>query len=288
MKGNNMANKSSWASVRHALLGLLLAACGGAVGASSVGGESHFLRHCGDGCGSGLDCIADLCTRGCVVAQDSCGDLDEAATCTADSIEPGAIAVCDAPCASNAACSSLGADFTCQSGFCREEPPSLPGGSAGATQGGSAGASPGGSAGASQSGAAGAPMTPAPGGAGPGPVWTPPSRCQQAFDIGPCDASIPVFAYDNGRCEPKTYGGCEGNDNRFSTIEECISVCEGAPTVNACPEGRVRQQICIACGPAGGCGVSLDACAQPCQGQSQCASGSFSCASGVCQADHCI
>lgn len=283
MKGNKMANRSNWVSFRHALLGLCLAACGGAVGASTVGGESHFLRHCGDGCGPGLDCIADLCTRGCVVAQDSCSDLAKGATCTDESVEPGAIAVCDAPCTNNAACGALGADFSCQGGFCREAPPSPPNGSAGAPPSGSAGAPP------ASAGAPPDPTGPATGGAGPGPTWTPPSRCQQAFDGGTCEAAIPVFAYDGEHCVPKTYGGCDGNDNRFYTIEECLSVCEGAPTVNPCPEGRVRKSICISCGPAGGCGETLDACAKPCELQEECTgTPTLGCADGVCQAYGCI
>lgn len=280
MKGNKMANKSNWVSLRHALLGFLLLACGGAMGVSTVGGESHFLRHCGDGCGPGLDCVADLCTRGCVVAQDSCSDLDQGATCTAASIEPGAIAVCDAACTNDAACSSLGADFSCQGGFCREAPPSVPNG--GASSGGS---TPGGST-STPGGSAGMPAT-QPDTGGAGPDWTPPERCLQAFDAGTCEAAIAVFAYEDGGCVPKTYGGCDGNDNRFYTIEACLAVCEGVPGANACPEGRVRRSICIGCGPAGGCGETIDACAQPCELQEDC-TGTLSCSDGVCQAEHCI
>lgn len=282
MKGKKMANKSNWASLRHALLGFLLVACGGAVGVSTVGGESHFLRHCGDGCGPGLDCIADICTRSCIVAQDSCADLAKDAACTAASIEPGAIAVCDAACTSDAACKTLGDDFSCQAGFCREEP-SVQGGGAGghSVPGGS-----GGSGGSTFDPSAGAP--PVTGGANTVPDWSPPSRCLQPFDEGICDALFPVFAFEDGQCVPRTYGGCEGNDNRFSTIEECISVCQGAPSVNECPDGRIRKTICIACGPAGGCAQTLDACARPCELQEEC-SGRFvsGCFDGVCQTYGC-
>ena len=40
----------------------LLGACGGVVGKPTAGGESHFLRHCFEGCGS-LDCSVRSCWR---------------------------------------------------------------------------------------------------------------------------------------------------------------------------------------------------------------------------------
>jgi hypothetical protein len=97
-----------------------------------------------------------------------------------------------------------------------------------------------------------------------------------------------MFAFEDGHCVPKTYGGCDGNDNRFYTIEECFSVCEGMPSVKPCPEGRIRKSICIGCGPAGGCSDVLDACALPCELQEEC-SGSLmlSCGDGVCQTYGC-
>ena len=95
---------------------------------------------------------------------------------------------------------------------------------------------------------------------------------------------MPTYAFEDGGCVPKTYGGCEGNDNRFTTIEECISVCEGAPKYNECPDGRIRQTICIACGPAGGCAQTLDACAKPCEVKEDCTGRpTLVCGEGVCQ-----
>jgi hypothetical protein len=58
-------------------------------------------------------------------------------------------------------------------------------------------------------------------------VFTPPARCALPFDPGPCEAAIRVFAFVNGQCAEKTYGGCQGNANRFSSLAECVSVCEG-------------------------------------------------------------
>jgi Kunitz/Bovine pancreatic trypsin inhibitor domain len=127
------------------------------------------------------------------------------------------------------------------------------------------------------------------GSAGAGPVWMPPERCQQAFDQGPCDANFSVFAYIDGSCLEVAYGGCEGNDNRFYELEECLAVCEGRPSVMPCPEGRVRHSICIECGPAGGCGRTIDACAVECLMDEDCNGGPLmGCADGVCQTRGCI
>ncbi|CBY07598.1 unnamed protein product [Oikopleura dioica] len=53
------------------------------------------------------------------------------------------------------------------------------------------------------------------------------SVCDLPMDVGPCRAAMPVF-YFNGatqQCEQFFYGGCQGNDNRFLTKEECESTC---------------------------------------------------------------
>jgi hypothetical protein len=57
----------------------------------------------------------------------------------------------------------------------------------------------------------------------PGPV------CSLPADSGPCEAYMPswYFNSETGQCEEFIYGGCEGNDNRFSTLEECSGVCGG-------------------------------------------------------------
>ncbi|XP_038104409.1 papilin isoform X3 [Culex quinquefasciatus] len=51
--------------------------------------------------------------------------------------------------------------------------------------------------------------------------------CVDARDAGPCDETIPRFFYDSRTvsCHPFNYSGCEGNGNRFATIEECQTTC---------------------------------------------------------------
>jgi len=62
--------------------------------------------------------------------------------------------------------------------------------------------------------------------AGAGPVG-----CNLPPDTGPCKAAFPMFYFDpaTGTCESFTYGGCDGNTNRFVTQEVCQATCgEGA------------------------------------------------------------
>ena len=112
--------------------------------------------------------------------------------------------------------------------------------------------------------------------------------CSLPFDPGPYEAAVPVFAFADGACVTRTYGGCQGNDNRFDTLEECMAACLGLPDPNGCTPDRVKQHICMACGPAGGCGQYADVCAKPCTAPTDCGGRLSSCARGVCQAGGCI
>lgn len=272
---NQRSNVSSRRSRWGAALALLwVVACGGALGGPHVGGESHFLLHCGEGCGPGLECVSDVCTRACRIDSGDCSDLAESAKCTNESIEPGSLAVCDVACERSTDCSKLGTAFTCDAGFCRGPIPTEPGpggGDAGSTSGGS-------SSGGSASGG---------GGSSAGPQ-VPAARCLQPFQTGTCEAAIPVFAFEDGACVPKTYGGCDGNDNRFSTIEQCLSECEGRPAVAPCPEGRVAQQSCLECGPSGGCLKKETVCAQECGPTTTACPSGLTCQEGICQVGPCI
>jgi hypothetical protein len=230
----------------------LLVACGGVVGKPTVGGESHFLRHCSEGCGE-LSCVADICTRSCIIDEDRCSDLAKGATCTNKSVEPGSVAICDQSCRASKDCAALGSDFTCQNGFCRSTPPESP------TEGGGGGATSNGG-------------TTSNGGV-----------CSQPFDPGSCRGYQPVFAAVDGVCRPKIYSGCGGNANRFTTLEECLATCEARPAIEPCPAGRESKTICLECGPAGGCAKEMEVCAQPCDTQAQCDSQTLQCDSGYCQ-----
>ena len=119
--------------------------------------------------------------------------------------------------------------------------------------------------------------------------WVQPAVCKLPFEVGPCNALFSVFAYVNGACVARTYGGCDGNENQFATLEECLATCEGRPSqARACPSGRVSHDICVACGAAGGCAKTIAACAQPCGVEIACPQSTPFCIEGVCQVGGCI
>ncbi|XP_017477436.1 PREDICTED: protease inhibitor-like [Rhagoletis zephyria] len=53
------------------------------------------------------------------------------------------------------------------------------------------------------------------------------SACSQPQEVGPCRKADPKFSYNSEKkaCEQFFYGGCQGNDNRFDTKEECEKIC---------------------------------------------------------------
>jgi hypothetical protein len=109
----------------------------------------------------------------------------------------------------------------------------------------------------------------------------------QPFDPGPCEALLSRFAFVDGSCVERAYGGCEGNDNRFDTLEECLAICEGRPSPRSCPAGRRPETICLACGAAGGCQDEQTVCVKGCSSNADC-DGNLWCYDGVCQAGGCF
>ncbi len=106
-----------------AFLVLLAGGCA-TQGAPVVGSETHFLTRCTASCGGGLDCIAGICTRGCLTESATCSELGATAVCTSASVEPGAVAVCDASCSGAMDCEPLGSGYACEAGYCRKGTPS--------------------------------------------------------------------------------------------------------------------------------------------------------------------
>ncbi|XP_008256640.2 tissue factor pathway inhibitor isoform X1 [Oryctolagus cuniculus] len=53
------------------------------------------------------------------------------------------------------------------------------------------------------------------------------SFCAMKVDDGPCRAYIKRFFFNilTHQCEEFIYGGCEGNENRFESLEECKEKC---------------------------------------------------------------
>ncbi len=64
------------------------------------------------------------------------------------------------------------------------------------------------------------------------------SICKLPIATGPCRAYMPSYGFDTakGECVQFIYGGCEGNKNRFETLDACEDVCGGHP--GAVPDSR--------------------------------------------------
>ena len=89
--------------------------------------------------------------------------------------------------------------------------------------------------------------------------------CNAPIEVGPCDAAMERFAFNpaSGQCEPFTYGGCEGNDNNFTSRFRCERLCiQTAPTTCAGETGAscADEEYCrfdtdATCGSADRTGV---------------------------------
>jgi len=298
---------------RFLALGLWLGACGGAVGKPTVGGESHFLRKCGDDkatCGSGLTCVSGVCTRGCLLETDKCTDLSPRATCTNASIEPGELAVCDVSCAEATACAALGEDFVCDHGFCRGPSVLPPAESSGGAGGGSLSGGSGSVSGAAGSsgtatGAGGTASTPR------RDLYTPPACSGDAALLQLCTGALECVAVPDSETNPTgfcveqsgvscTVGGdtaqCSNGFVCTEAIEDglgrcaptrvdCVApyACESKQAPEACPYGYGRSRVNVVDGVAecwGPC-VPIQTCG--CDDDQNCPSGA-ACSGGTCAA----
>ncbi|XP_026736577.1 kappaPI-actitoxin-Avd3c-like [Trichoplusia ni] len=54
------------------------------------------------------------------------------------------------------------------------------------------------------------------------------AKCLQPVDPGICRGQIPAYYFNSetGNCEKFFYGGCMGNNNRFTSKAECNAVCK--------------------------------------------------------------
>ncbi|XP_076591980.1 kunitz-type protease inhibitor 2 [Chaetodon auriga] len=52
-------------------------------------------------------------------------------------------------------------------------------------------------------------------------------QCMVSPDPGPCRAAFPMFYFNPnaGACQSFIYGGCQGNQNRYSSMEDCLRRC---------------------------------------------------------------
>ncbi|XP_077350045.1 BPTI/Kunitz domain-containing protein-like [Lithobates pipiens] len=68
--------------------------------------------------------------------------------------------------------------------------------------------------------------------------YFPAEVCDQPKDPGPCKAHIERYYYDKkmGICRSLIWGGCEGNENNFATMEKCELMCKPAVRCSASPK----------------------------------------------------
>jgi len=262
--------------IKFTWLGLALlswvSACGGLVtNKPTAGGESHFLKPCTDGCG-GLQCISDVCTRSCT-SDASCDDLAPSAVCTNTGAKESSTGVCDVGCASATDCGWLGPSFACVEDFCRASPTPDPTDN---TEPGSETAASTNVGAASTDVSASASQT----------ATEFPALCSLPFDPGACNVLERVYTAVDGACVPAAYGGCGGNDNRFSTFEECVATCEGTPRKD-CSVAYDAARVCVACAPTGGCLRYETICSRECKNETQCTEPGFACIDHRCQPPPC-
>ncbi|MBX3216308.1 MAG: BPTI/Kunitz domain-containing protein [Labilithrix sp.] len=91
-------------------------------------------------------------------------------------------------------------------------------------------------------------------------------RCTLPKVTGPCEAAFRSYWFNaaTGKCEAFSYGGCEGNANRFETPSECVEACAPSAEVDPC--------AAIVCAEGKECVYqgATPVCAEPCEDGSTC------------------
>ncbi|MEA5519760.1 MAG: BPTI/Kunitz-type proteinase inhibitor domain-containing protein [Limnoraphis robusta] len=53
--------------------------------------------------------------------------------------------------------------------------------------------------------------------------------CAQRIESGSCQADFNRYAFNGSECVTFSFGGCEGNENNFITLEDCQETCVVPP-----------------------------------------------------------
>mmetsp|Transcript_23213 Transcript_23213/g.34269 ORF Transcript_23213/g.34269 Transcript_23213/m.34269 type:complete len:233 (-) Transcript_23213:568-1266(-) len=71
--------------------------------------------------------------------------------------------------------------------------------------------------------------------------------CFQPLETGPCRADFPSVGFqpDTGECTAFVYGGCQGNNNRFDTKDECENNCGGCPQEIKTEPSACNEDVCF-------------------------------------------
>jgi len=78
-----------------------------------------------------------------------------------------------------------------------------------------------------------------------------------------------------------------GLRTRVGVILVILTAACGSDDESDCPAGQVKRDVCVACGPAGGCAERAEQCAPSCSDGTDCP-GQLFCSDGVCQVGGCI
>ncbi|XP_069471872.1 tissue factor pathway inhibitor isoform X2 [Ambystoma mexicanum] len=70
------------------------------------------------------------------------------------------------------------------------------------------------------------------------------SFCGLKQDTGPCKARFERFSFNvhSRQCEPFEYGGCDGNENNFETLQDCQEKCIVKDTPPKKRRGKLKQE----------------------------------------------
>ncbi|KAK5904107.1 hypothetical protein CesoFtcFv8_005704 [Champsocephalus esox] len=71
--------------------------------------------------------------------------------------------------------------------------------------------------------------------------------CTVTSDPGPCRAAFFMFYYDlnTASCQPFVYGGCRGNRNRYSSLEDCMTRCQNTGSFDTRGKARDRWTAAV-------------------------------------------
>ena len=77
---------------------------------------------------------------------------------------------------------------------------------------------------------------------GPGSEENP---CDLPILVGPCNGAMPHFGYNQelNECLEFSYGGCNGNANRFLTLAECEDLCVSTEEEDAVADTTLEMDV---------------------------------------------